>query len=159
MRKFLTSLTFLAALVPHSLSAQQAKPPVIDRIQVFQIFDDDGKLSKDLANAADDTIIANGPTGSGIQVLIKVVLKGKPNQVYDSGPTVHIKATPSVMFEGGPKVVEGEFVLSYVGVTGEVYRSVLLDHGCNDFKIEAYVTDGGKRTSEFSKSYFVLCGD
>lgn len=140
-------------------AAQDAAPPVIDRIQVLLLYEDTGKLSEDLANAADDTIIANSEAGSGIQVLVNVALKAKANNYYENSPTLHVRATPSVLFDGGPKVIEDQFFLSFIGSTGEIFRSVLVNHGCNDFTIEAWVMDGGKRTSEVRKSYAVLCGD
>ena len=157
-RKFFTSFVFLAALAPQPLLAQDAKPPVVDRLQAFLIYEDNGRLSKDLSGTTDQ-IIANDENGTSIQMLVNVVLKSKPDQLFENAPVLYIKATPSMMSEGGPEVVESRNYISYIASSGELYRSIVVDHGCNGFDLEAYVMDGGKRTSEFKKSFSVTCGD
>jgi len=158
LRKLFTSFAICAALMPQTVPAQTAKSPDIDRIQAFLIYEDTGKLSKDVSGRTEQ-IIANDENGTSIQMLVNVVLKSKPDQLYENSPVLHIKATPALMSEGGPEPVAAQFHISYIASGGELVRSVVVDHGCNGFELEAWVEEGGKRTSEFRKSFSVTCGD
>jgi len=158
LRKLFTSFAFCAALLPQPVLAQSPKAPDIDRIQAFLIYEDTGKLSKDISGSTEQ-IVANDENGTSIQMLVNVVLKSKPDQLYENGPVLHVKATPALISEGGPEPVAAQFYISYIASGGELVRSVVVDHGCNGFELEAYVEEGGKRTSEFKKSFSVTCGD
>lgn len=159
LRKVFLSMALVVGLLPQTVFAADPPPPVIEKVQVFVLKEDDGALSKDWANAPDATIVANDETGLGTQLLIKAVLKAEPGALYEQPPVVHLKVTPSLFFEGGPKTVEDEHHLSFFGTGGRMYRAILIDHGCNDFQFEAWVTVGGKKVSQFKKTYTILCGD
>lgn len=158
LRKFFTSFVLCAALMSQPVMAQSVKAPDIDRIQAFLIYEDTGKLSKDISGSTDQ-IVANDENGTSIQMLVNVVLKSKPDQLFENNPVLHVKATSALMSEGGPAPVTAQFYVSYIASGGELFRSVVVDHGCNGFDLEAWVEEGGKRTSEFKKSFSVTCGD
>jgi hypothetical protein len=158
LRKLFTSLAFLAAFAPLTVLAQAAETPDIDRIQAFLIYEDTGKLSKDLSGVVDQ-IIANDENGTSIQMLVNVVLKSKPNQLYENGPVLHVRVTPATISEVSPVPVPAEYYITYIAAGGELVRSVIVDHNCDGFELEAFIEVGGKRTSAFKKSFSVTCGD
>jgi hypothetical protein len=158
LRKLFTSFAFLAALAPLSVLAQAPEAPDIDRIQAFLIYEDTGKLSKDMSGAVDQ-IIANDENGTSIQMLVNIVLKSKPDQLYENGPVLHVKVTPATMSEAGPEPAAAKYYITYVASGGELVRSVVVDHNCDGFEFEAFIEVGGKRTSAFKKSFSVTCGD
>ncbi|MGV3552784.1 hypothetical protein [Rhizobium sp.] len=159
LRRILSPMALAVGLFPQAVLAADPPPPVIEKVEIFVLREDDGTFSKDMANAPDATIVANDENGFGTQLLIKAVLKAEPNALYENPPVVRLKVTPSLFVEGGPKTVENEQYLSFFTQGGRQYRGILIDHGCNDFQLEAWVTAGGKKVSEFKKTYSVLCGD
>ena len=163
LRKLFTLIALFAGLgaglSPKVVLAEDPSPPVIEKMEIFVLKEDDGALTKDVAGAPDATIVANDETGFGTQLLIKAVLKAAPNALYENPPVVHMKVTPSLFFEGGPKTVEAEHHLSFFAGSGRIYRAILIDHGCNDFQLEAWVIADGKKVSQVRKTYSILCGD
>ena len=159
LRRIFAALALGLGFLPRIGLAADPAPPVIEKVEIFVLKEDDGALSRDMADAPDATIVANDESGFGTQLLIKAVLKAEPNALYENPPVVHLKVTPSLFFEGGPKTVEDEHHLSFFGAGGRMYRGILIDHGCNDFKLEAWVMVDREKVSEFKKTYAILCGD
>lgn len=158
MRRALVTLGFLAALLPQAVLAADATTPSIDRIRGFLIYEDTGDLSKNLAKS-DDQIVANDEKGTSIQMLIDVVLTAKPDSLYENNPMLHVVARSNLDGPDAPALTDKVFPLTYVGSKGELVRTVVVDHGCNGFDLEAFIMDGDKRTSEFKKSFSITCGD
>lgn len=159
LRTLLKSIGFVMALAPQAVPAADAETPVIDRVQALLIYEDTGKLSKDVSGDADHIVATDRKNGSSIQMLVNVVLKSEPDRLYENNPVLHVRATSVLSSDGSPKTVEDQFHITYVAETGQLVRSIVVDHGCEGFALEAYVTAGDKRTSEFRKSYSVFCGD
>lgn len=158
MRRAFVSLGLLALVLPQTVVAADATTPTIDRIRGFLIYEDTGDLSKNLAKT-EDQIVANDEKGTSIQMLIDVVLTGKPDTLYENNPQLHVVARSNMDGPDAPALVDKVFYLTYIAAKGELVRTVVVDHGCNGFDLEAYVMDGDKRTSEFKKSFSITCGD
>lgn len=142
-------------LVPQIASAQETTTPLVDRVRAFLIYEDTGDLSKNLAKT-EDQIIANDEKGTSIQMLLDVVLTSKPDQPFENNPMLHVVARSNL---DQAVLTDKTFPLNYVGSKGELVRTVVVDHGCNGFDLDAYVMDGKNKTSEFKKSFSITCGD
>lgn len=134
-----------------------AEAPKVDRFRAFLIYEDTGDRSKNLAKT-EDQIIANDEKGTSVQMLVDVVLSGKENQAYENAPVLHVIARSSIAEPGEKPLVDTEFPISFM-VKKNVTRTVVVDHGCNGFDIEAYMMDGKKKTSDIKKSFSITCGD
>ena len=56
-------------------------------------------------------------------------------------------------------MVDTGFPISFISSKGQLSRTIVVDHGCNGFDLEAYIMDGDKRVSEIKKSFPLTCGD
>jgi|GEM_PF-3152019 len=140
-----------------SMSAQAAEPVRFDRFRAYLIFEDTGNLSKNVAGRTDQ-ILANTEEGSSVQILIDIVAAGGENQVYEDGPLLLTWAT-SPYDPHGPFLVDKGWAISYVGLTGEVTRTIVVDHDCEPFTLHARVDRGDAIGEEFSKEFNIWCGD
>ncbi len=157
-RYYTVFLGLLSLALPQVVLAAEAKTPVIDRVRAFLIYEDTGDLSKNVAKTADQ-IVANDEKGSGVQILIDVILTAKKDQLFENNPMLHVLARSIMDGADAPPILDKTFPLNYVGSTGELIRTVVVDHNCNGFELEAYVMDGKKKTSELKKSFSITCGD
>lgn len=132
-----------------------ADSPKIETIKAYLIYEDSGKVSKNIADAADQ-IVAQDENGQSVQLLIDIVLSGKAGGLYENNPILHVMTKPS-LDEAAKPVVE-EFPIVFMA-KDKLFRTVLVNHNCNGFDLEAYVMDGDKRVSELTKSFSITCGD
>jgi hypothetical protein len=146
LRRALGTFGILAFILPQSVLAADATAPTIDRIRGFLIYEDTGDLSKNLAKT-EDQIVANDEKGTSIQMLVDVVLSGKPNSLYENNPRLHVVARSNLDGPDAPALVDKVFYLTFIAAKGELVRTVVVDHGCNGFDLEAYVMDGDNRVS------------
>jgi hypothetical protein len=119
------------------------------------IYEDSGKVGKNIADAPDQ-IVAQDENGASVQMLIDIVLSGKAGGLYENNPILHVVTKPSL--DEAAKPVSEEFYISFMA-KDKLFRTVLVNHNCNGFDLEAFVTDGDKRVSEFKKSFSITCGD
>jgi hypothetical protein len=136
-------------------SAGDLAPPKVDRFRAFLIYEDSGDLSKNLARS-EDQIVANDDKGTSVQMLVDVVLTGKPDQLYESNPVLHVTARSDLDEIG--VLVDKEFPLTFFA-KDELVRTIVVDHGCNGFALAAEIIDGGKRVSGLEKTFSITCGD
>lgn len=151
----LATLTLLAG----PALAASPKPPTIDRIRAYLIWEDSGELSKNLASAKDQ-IVANTEKGTSAQMLVDVVLTAKGDSLYSGKqPFLYIYVTPMGAQVGDPPMLDTGFPITYIAKGGELTRSVIVEHGCNGFSFSARVMVEDKIISEFNKDYSITCGD
>lgn len=141
-----------AALLP---GMALADAPKIEKINAYLIYEDSGKVGKNIAGEPDQ-IVAQDENGQSVQMIIDVVLSGKAGGLYEDNPILHVVTKP--LLDEAAKPVNEEFPIVFFA-KDKLFRTVLVNHNCNGFDIEAYVMDGGKRTSEFKKSFSITCGD
>jgi hypothetical protein len=132
-----------------------ADAPGIAKINAYLIYEDSGKVGKNIADTPDQ-IVAQDENGASVQMLIDIVLSGKAGGLYENNPILHVVTKPSL--DEAAKPVSEEFYISFMA-KDKLFRTVLVNHNCNGFDLEAYVTDGDKRVSEFKKSFSITCGD
>jgi hypothetical protein len=153
LRSMLVSIASLA--MP---AAALAGAPKIERLNAYLIYEDSGELSKNVAAKVDtgDTIVANGDKGQSVQMVIDIVMGGKANQLYENNPVLHVVVRGSD--PGTSPLVNSEFPIAFMAKT-KLFRTVVVDHNCNGIDVDAYMTDGTKKTSEMKKSFSITCGD
>jgi hypothetical protein len=132
-----------------------ADAPRIEKINAYLIYEDSGKVSKNIADAPDQ-IVAQDENGASVQMLVDIVLGGKPGALYENNPVLHVVTKPSL--DEAAKPVSEDFYIAFMA-TDKLFRTIVVNHNCNGFDLEAYVTDGDKRVSEFKKSFSITCGD
>jgi len=140
------------ALLP---GAALADAPKLEKFRAYLIYEDSGDLSKGLAGG-DDQIVANDEHGTSIQMIVDVVMSGKPDTLYENNPILHVVVHGSD--PGTPPIVNAEFPLTFMAKKTLV-RTVVIDHNCNGVTIDAYMMDGKKKISEIKKSFSITCGD
>ena len=149
---------FLICGLAAPIVAVAAEPPAVDRFRAYLIYEDSGELSKNRAKDVDQ-IIANDDKGTSVQMLVDVVMTAKANSLHESNPFLYVVVHSTLEEPSAKPLVDIGFPLTFVGNTGELVRTLVVDHNCNGFDIEAYVMDGDKRTSEIRKSFSITCGD
>lgn len=149
------SVVFCSFSTAFAGDASQLK---VDRLRAYLIYEDTGDLSKNLAKS-EDTIIANDEKGTSVQMLVDVVVTGPADQIFESNPTLIVVATSSLAQPGDRAMVDTGFPISFISSKGQLSRTIVVDHGCNGFDLEAYIMDGDKRVSEIKKSFPLTCGD
>ncbi|MDO6965728.1 hypothetical protein [Rhizobium alvei] len=154
MKILFRTLAALAILAVPALAAD-VPPPKVDRFRAYLIYEDTGELSKNLAKV-DDQIVANDDKGTSVQMIVDVVLSGKPNQLYESNPVLRVSARSDLDDIG--TLVEKDYPLVFFA-KDELVRTVVVDHACNGFTIDAAIIDGGNKVSELSKTFSITCGD
>jgi hypothetical protein len=132
-----------------------ADAPKLEKFRAYLIYEDTGKLSKSLAGG-DDQIVANDEHGTSVQMVVDVVMSGKPDKLYENNPILHVVVHGSD--PGTAPIVDAEFPLTFMAKKTLV-RTVVVDHNCNGVTIDAYMMDGKKKTSEIKKSFSITCGD
>lgn len=159
MTHFTCAVIALMLAFSAPVRAADAEPPTVDRLRAYLIWEDTGELSKNMAKTT-DTIIANGENGSSVQMLVDVVLKAKPESLYDGEqPWLYVVAHSINEQPGDKAMLDTGFPLTFIGPKGELTRTVVVEHGCNGFSFEAYVMVGDKRKSEIKKDFAITCGD
>lgn len=145
-------LSALASILLPGMALADA--PKIGKINAYLIYEDSGKVGKNIANT-EDQIVAQDENGGSVQMIVDVVLSGKEG-LYENNPVLHVVTKPSL--DEAAKPVSEEFYISFMA-KDKLFRTILVNHNCNGFDLEAYVTDGDKRVSEFKKSFSITCGD
>ena len=147
------------ALLSQPVLAASPKPPTIDRVRAYLIWEDTGELSKNLAKTSDQ-IVANSDKGTSAQMLMDVVLTAKGDSLYSGKqPFLYVYVTPMGAAVGDPPMLDTGFPISYIAKGGELTRSVIVEHGCNGFSFSARVMVEDKIISEYEKDYSITCGD
>lgn len=139
-------------------AAAELATPSVDRFRAYLIYEDSGELSKNMAKR-EDQIVANDEKGTSVQMLVDVVMAGKAGQLYENNPFLYVVVREMMAETGAPPMIDTGFPLTFVGQTGELVRTLVVNHNCNGFEIEAYIMDGDKRTSELKKTFSITCGD
>jgi hypothetical protein len=134
--------------------------PKIDRLRGYLIWEESGELSKNVATEESQIVAVDREKGSSVQMLVDVVMTGTPD-TYPTGeqPFLYVIVRNLGAQMGDPPMIDTGFPLSYVGRTGELVRSILVDHNCDGFELEAYVATGSERSSEIRKTFSLTCGD
>lgn len=130
----------------------------ITAINDYLVWEDTGKLSKNLADVTDQ-IVANGEDGSSVQMIVDVVVAGEPNSLHEETPVLVVTASRPEGYSDEPALVEKRFPISFVGPTGRVYRSVVVDHDCNPFVLRAFLETGGRKGRAVTRDVGLTCGD
>lgn len=157
----LFSVYIMVATLFFSLAGANAadlSTPSVDRFRAYLIYEDSGELSKNMAKR-DDQIVANDEKGTSVQMLVDVVMAGKKGQLYENNPFLYVVVREAMAETGAPPMLDTGFPLTFVGQTGELVRTLVVNHNCSGFDIEAYIMDGDRRTSELKKTFSITCGD
>ena len=123
----------------------------------YLIWEGNGKLSKNIARRTDQ-VIANGEEGSSTQVLVDLVVAGGKNTVYEDSPLLLVWVTDP-LDSSRPAFVDKGWSISYVGLTGETVRSIIVDHDCNPVTLHARIDAGDVIGREVTKELNITCGD
>ena len=143
----------LATILSPSLALAEA--PAIEKIRSYLIFEDSGDVTEDITDLPEQ-IVANDEHGQSVQMSIDIVLRGKAGQLYENNPVLHVVTRPSL--PEAAEAINQSFPIAFMAKEN-LYRSVIVNHNCNGFEFEAYVTDGDRRVSEFRKNFSITCGD
>lgn len=158
-RGFGAALCAALILLAGTAMAESPKPPTIDRLRAYLIWEDSGELSKNLAKSTEQ-IVANTEKGTSAQMLVDVVLTAKGDSLYaDKQPMLYIYVLPMGAQVGDPAMIDTGFPISYIAKGGELTRSVIVEHGCNGFSFSARVMVEDKIISQLDKDYSITCGD
>jgi len=139
-------------------AARAAEAPAIEALRAYLIYEDNGRMSDDVTGMADQIIAQDRKNGQSVQIRVDVILRGTPNEIYESAPVLHVEARSSLDDPTGSPSVYEEFPISFFA-TDTLVRSVIVNHECNGFDIEAWVMDGGIRVSNLKQSFSITCGD
>ncbi len=156
MKASLTAATLIGVCATSVVNA--AEPVRFDRFRAYLIYEDSGKLSKNIAKRTDQ-IVANDENGSSVQVLVDIVASGGKNQVYDNNTLLLTWVTDPFAEMGTPSKVDMGWPITYVGLNGEVTRSIIVDHDCGPFTLHARVDVGDSFGKEYVKEFNLTCGD
>lgn len=157
-RAFGLAATILALAAVPALAAD-SPPPRIDRIRAFQIYEEKGDLSKNIAGSKGQ-IEANSREGYSVQMLIDVILKTKGPAVYSNKqPFLYVTAIPIAAQVGDPPLLDTGYPIFTVGEQAQIVRSVIVDHACAGFTLTAKVMVENQLIDEYSKDFPVFCGD
>jgi len=153
LRTSMLAVGFLA-LLP---ALAHADAPKLKEFRAYLIYEDSGDLSKNLAKT-EDQIVANDDKGTSVQMVVDIVMTGKANQLYENNPILHVVARSTLDDASAKPLVDTEFPLTFMA-KDKLVRTVVVDHACNGFDIDAYMMDGKKKVSEIRKSFSITCGD
>lgn len=156
-RLFWGLMTMGALALAMANSAEATEPLQFDRFRAYLIYEDNGKLSKNVA-ARRDQIVANDENGSSAQILVDIVATGSKNALYENGEFLIVWVTDP-FDEHGPAKVDKGWPISYVGLTGEVVRSIIIDHDCGPVLLHARVSTDSKTGKEWYQKLNITCGD
>lgn len=130
----------------------------VDRVRGYLIYEDTGNLSKDVVGRQDQ-VVANDENGTSTQLLVDVVVAG-PADTLAEGAMLLVWVRRPFDEPGTPAMVDTGWPLNYIGHTGQVVRSLVIDHDCNPVELHARVDDGqGNQGNEFIKTFNLTCGD
>ena len=163
LKRRLSSVVGLVPVLATCLLACQvlaADPPgpKVDRFRGFLIYEDTGDLSKNVAKQSDQ-IIANDEKGTGTQIIVDVIVTGPKNQTYENAPFLYVVVNSLTANQGDPPMVDTGYPINFIGNTGQIVRSLVVEHNCNGFTIDAYTMVGDKKLSELKKTFNITCGD
>lgn len=149
----------LLGLTGAAAPALAAEDLAVDRIRGYLVYEDTGDLSKNVARRTDQ-IVANDENGSSIQMLVDIVVDGPKNELIEGNTYLYVWVTGANYQTGDrPKIDQG-WPISYVGLTGEVVRSIVVDHDCEGFEVRARLDDGERQIGrELVKRFDLTCGD
>ncbi|WP_237154520.1 hypothetical protein [Oryzibacter oryziterrae] len=155
----LFAMTAAAALVALALPAE-AKPPVkIERLNAYQIWEDSGELSEKVPKESEQ-ITANGDKGSSTQMIVDTVVSGPKGELVEPTAELHVWAAAVFPPEGQPaNLVDQTWPLNFVGMSGLVYRSVVVSHECQPFDFSAQLIQGNKKGPVVTRRLNIFCGD
>jgi len=152
-----TTFMTAALIASHGLAAGPGGPKV-DHFNGYLINEDDGKMSKNVATQSDQ-IEANNQNGTGTQIIVDIFVKGAKNQLYENNPFLYVVVSKMLANVGDPPMLDTGFPINFIGNKGQTVRTVVIEHNCEGFTIEAYTMIGDKRVSELTKTFNITCGD
>ena len=136
-----------------------AGPPTLklDHFNGYLINEANGKMSKNVATQTSQ-IEANTQEGTGTQIIIDIFVNGAKDQLYEKA---YLYVTVNDMFAktGDPPKLDTGFPINYIGAMGQTVRTVVVEHNCNGFTIDASTFIGDKRVSQLTKTFNITCGD
>lgn len=131
----------------------------VDRVRGYLIYEDDGSLSKNFARRKDQ-IVANDENGSSVQMLMDIVVSGPENTVIDSGAYLYVWVVAADAQQGDRAMIDKGWPINYVGLKSETVRSIIIDHDCEGFTVNARVDLDQNTVGEtFQKRFNMICGD
>lgn len=157
MRVVFCLLTFWVTLLTVPAFAETALD--VDRYRGYLIYEDDGSLSKNVARRTDQ-IIANDENGSSVQMLLDIVVSGPKSSVIDSGAFLYVWVEAAGAQTGDRAMIDKGWPIGYVGLKSEVVRSIVVDHDCDGFTVNARLDpDENTVGKTYSKQFNITCGD
>ena len=135
-----------------------AQPVAIDRINGYLVYEDTGKMSRNVAGETNQ-ILANGENGSSVQMIVDIVMSGPKNDLVAENTFLYVWATNHLSEQADMTLVDRGWPIVFVGNTGEVVRTVVIDHDCNGFEVHARVDRGDTIGQEVVKRFDLTCGD
>ena len=153
----LTSVITAVLISSQGLAAGPAGPKV-DHFNGYLINEDDGKMSKNVASQADQ-IEANNQNGTGTQIIVDIFVKGTKNQLYENNPFLYVVVSKMSAKVGDPPMLDTGYPINFIGNLCQTVRTVVIEHNCEGFTIDAYTMVGDKKISVLSKTFNITCGD
>ena len=86
-------------------------------------------------------------------------MTGPKNQTYENAPFLYVVVNSLTANQGDPPMVDTGYPINFIGNTGQIVRSLVVEHNCNGFTIDAYTMVGDKKLSELKKTFNITCGD
>ena len=140
--------------------AGDAAPISVERIRGYLIYEDTGKLSADIGGRTDQ-IVANDENGTSMQLLVDVVVAGPKSYLIEGDqPFLRVWAIDASLEDPGRTLAELTWPMSFVGHTGTVIRTLVVDHNCAPVDIVARIdTADGTPGPETTHRFDLMCGD
>jgi hypothetical protein len=153
-------MTVAGALLSVLALPAEAQPPLkIERLNAYQIWEDSGELSEKVPKDTDQ-ITANGDKGSSTQMIVDTVVSGPKGEVVEPFGQLHVWADAVFPPEGQPAgLIDQTWPLNFVGMSGLVYRSVIVSHECQPFDFSAQIIQGNKKGPVVTRRLNIFCGD
>lgn len=130
----------------------------VDRYRAYLIYEDEGNLSENVASGKGQ-IIARDENGSSIQILLDIVVSGPENTIIDSGAFLYVWVTAVDAQTGDRAMIDKGWPINYVGQKSETVRSIIIEHGCEGFIVNARVDIDENNVGEtHTKQFNITCG-
>lgn len=121
----------------------------------FLLWEDAGGFSDDVSGA-EGPIQAVTDKGRSVQMVIDLMLDGEANIVFEVAPVLRVVVRPAA--GDRPPLVDKAWAIQGVGDFGTVMRSIIVDHDCAGFVVEASIEEAGQIAERYEKRFDVVCG-
>lgn len=152
LKQILVAMLLAACVVP----AEANGPLTVERINGYLVYEETGTMSKNVARSA-ERIEANTQAGFSVQMIVDVVVSGPKNELVEGSPLLFVWVVGADAQPGDPAMVDVGWPINYIGATGEIVRTIVVDHDCNGFEVHARVD--GMPGSERMHRFDLACGD